>query len=330
MSDARRRPAGESPDDGAALLAFLQEEAARLGIDRLAVADPARRPDPAVLDGWLADGLHAGMTYLERHRELRLDPNRLMPGVRSIISVALGYASNPGVDPEAAAPHGPRVARYALGRDYHHVLRRKLEALVARLRERRPGLRTRIAVDTAPVLERHWAVAAGLGWWGKHGCVIVPGLGSWVFLGEIFLDAPLPFGVPLVPRCGDCDRCLRACPTGALVGPARLDTRRCIAYWTIEHRGDFPPEAPRLSPWLFGCDRCQEVCPWNRDVRPAVDPELAPFWPDRPGDLQEWLALDATSFARHFKPTAMERAGLAGLQRNARRLASEAEEGREP
>ncbi len=316
----------EKRSSGAALLDLLRAEADRLGLDGLAVADPADRPDPAALDAWLAAGMHASMTYLERHRDLRLDPDRLLPGVRSIVCVALGYDH-----PAATSPGGPsgegvpaRVARYALGRDYHRVLRSKLNALVGAARSRVPGLRARVAVDTAPVLERHWAARSGLGWAGKHGCVIVAGPGSWVFLGEILLDVWLPRGIPLPSRCGDCERCLRACPTGALVAPGRLDARRCIAYWTIEHRGEFPSATPRLSPRIFGCDVCQEVCPWNHGVRPRRAAALAPAWPGMPARAEAWLALAPEQFEQRLAPTPMERAGLEGLRRNARRLIWEA------
>lgn len=311
------------------MLDLLRAEADRLGLDGLAVADPADRPDPALLDDWLAAGMHASMSYLERHRDLRLDPDRLLPGVRSIVCVALSYDPGPATAPARHAPGEvpARVARYALGRDYHQVLRAKLKALVRAARTQVPELRARVAVDTAPVLERYWAVRSGLGWWGKHGCVIIAGLGSWVFLGEILLDVWLPRGTPQASRCGECERCLRACPTGALVAPGRLDARRCTAYWTIEHRGDFPPGVPPLAPWVFGCDACQEACPWNRGVRPSREAAFAPAWPALPAQVEEWLALEPQHFERYLKCTPMERAGLEGLRRNARRLAEEARGG---
>ncbi len=314
-------PTPESVASGDELLERIRGEADRLGLDRVAVADPRVRPPAEVLDAYLASGMHAHMAYLARHRDVRLDPARMLPGVASILCVALSYFTEAG--DRLAREGAARVSRYALGRDYHRHLRGKLHRLLAFIQTLRPGTRGRVAVDTAPVLERHWAVASGLGWWGNHGCVIVPPWGSWVFLGEILLDLPLPAGLPRATRCGDCRRCLSACPTGALVAPGRLDARRCISYWTVEHRGPFTGQTPRLSPWAFGCDRCQEACPWNRHVAPGRAPDLAPVWPRMPRAPAGWLTLDAETFARRLGETPIERAGHAGMQRNARRLQEE-------
>ncbi len=355
------------------LLELLRIEAEALGLDRLGVARPEPRPDPRPLNEWIERGLHAGMTYMERWRDLRLDPERFFPGIQSIVCTAVNYyvpdaETNPAQAPVGDLPGGadqgsfvpvgpagalaepasvpagsarvpvgparapvgglqPRVSRYARGRDYHAVIRDKLQLLLASLREWVPDVRGRVAVDTAPVLERYWAERAGVGWIGRNGCLIVPGLGSWVFLGEIFLDVPLPAGRPLQHRCGTCRRCLQACPTGALIESGRLDARRCISYWTVEHRGKFLPETPRISPWLLGCDWCQEVCPWNRFARETLEPALRPVWGGRPRDLGEWEELKPEEFDRHLARTPMERIGFEGLVRNIRRLA---EEKREP
>ncbi len=305
--------------EAAELRARIGSEVERVGLDRWGVADPiAGRPDPAILDDYLETGRHAGMGYLARHREARLDPRHFFPGVRSILSVALSYY--------VAAPEKPgrlRISRYARGADYHRVLRQKLRAIARSLRAWVPGIQSRIAVDTAPVLERHWAEQAGIGWIGRHGCLIVPGLGSWVFLGEVFIDVPLPPGTAPERRCGTCRRCLEACPTGALVAPGLLDARRCVAYWTVEHRGAFPTETPPLSPWLFGCDRCQEVCPWNRHPAPTREEAFLPVWEGAPRDPAGWEGLTEDVFARRVAPTPLERAGREGLARNARRLREE-------
>lgn len=319
------RPGSEALEG---LRAAILREAHQLEIDALAFADPDCGPAAASLERWLQDGHHAGMGYMERHRDLRLDPRRFFPSVRSILCAAVSYhAGDEAPDPPGADPPAlPRISRYARGADYHRVLKGKLKQLLATLTAWVPGLRGRVAVDTAPVMERHWAEQAGLGWIGKNCCLIAPGLGSWVFLGEIFLDVSLPAGEAAVSRCGTCMRCMEACPTGALVAPGRLDARRCIAYWTVEHRGPFPAEAPRLSPWLFGCDRCQEVCPWNRTVAATRVAAFRPTWPGAPRDLDAWRRLTPDAFEMHLKPTPIERCGYDGFMRNAHRLAAERDE----
>ena len=329
----------EGSEEARAVAERLRTRAAELGLDAIGFAAPTDLPDPAVLHGWLAAGMQAGMSYMERHADLRLDPERFFPGVRSILCVALNYyvsdreaaagggaaaaagAAGAGAGPRAF-PSGrriprPRVARYAWGTDYHGVLRGKLRSLLAALQDLVPGTRARVAVDTAPVLERHWAQRAGVGWIGRNGCLIVPRLGSWVFLGEIFLDLPLPPDRPRESRCGKCHRCLDACPSGALVAPTRLDARKCIAYWTVEHRGAFPVGAvPPTAPWIFGCDICQEVCPWNRFACETREPAFGRRGEAREWDLEAWRQLDRRGFQRLFAGTALERAGFEGISRN--------------
>ena len=294
-----------------------------LGLDRVAAANPAAHPPAHAFTAWLAAGHHASMSYMTRHRALRFDPERFFPGVRAILCTATSYNCAPPEERDGPA----RISRYALGRDYHRVITAKLHQLLVRIEGWVPGTRGRVSVDTAPVLERHWASQAGLGWIGRNGCLIAPDLGPWVFLGEIFLDIPLPFGEPLAERCGDCRRCLEACPTGALVAPRTLDARRCIAYLTIEHRGPFPCDAPRITPWLFGCDTCLEVCPWGCKAARATRADFAPLWPDRPRDLARWCTLSPQDYEEHLAESPMERAGHAGLLRNAERLRSEKEVG---
>lgn len=331
-------PPGERSDP-AQLADRLREAARELGIDRLAFAEVGGPVQPARFDQYLARGAQAGMEYLARHRDLRLDPSLLFSGTRTLICAAVSY--RPADDGEDAPPQDPaeqsacrppdpgripaRVSRYALGRDYHVVLKEKLHLLLRKLTEWVPGAKGRVTVDTAPVLERYWAQRAGLGWIGRNGCLIVPGLGSYVFLGEILTNVVLPTAPQAEARCGTCRRCLEHCPTGALTGPGEVDARRCISYWTVEHRGAFPAETPRLSPWIFGCDRCQEVCPWNRHAPPAGEPAFRPIWPRQPQACAGWLELSRAQFEMHLAATPMERAGWEGLRRNAERLLREAE-----
>ena len=302
----------------------LLDAAERRGIDRLGVADPTEVPAAGLLHDWLARGDHAGMEYLARHQLLRLNPERFFPGVASILCAAVGYG--PVADltaPTADAARAPRVAAYARKPEYHQVLKDKLHGLLADLKAMVPDVRGRVAVDTAPVLERHWAARAGLGWIGKNTCLIVPGLGSWVFLGEIFLDVPLPADHPIAGRCGSCDRCLQACPGGALPVPYRLDARRCLSYWTVEHRGPFSAATPRIRPWLFGCDVCQLGCPWNRKVAGPRDAAWGAEAMALPTTREGWCRLSAADFERDLAASALERAGYAGLRRNLARWDAE-------
>jgi epoxyqueuosine reductase len=257
-----------------ALLAELAAHAESLGLMRLGAVDldhPGFEPARAALDRFLDAGKDGDMDFLRRTRDVRRDPAQMLPGMRTLLVAAVPYTGDSGP-----------VARYARTRDYHTVVHQRLIALERRLLERLPGVGTLICVDTKPVLERSAAALAGLGFIGKHGCVIVPGLGSYVLLGELACTAVLedrssvaPTGAPW-DACGACTRCLDACPTAAFDGPGDLDPRRCISYLTIEHRGQIPePLAQRLGERIAGCDVCQEVCPYNasaaRDRRvPAV------------------------------------------------------------
>lgn len=271
--------------------------------------------DPAPLDRVLARGAEADMAWLRTQRAERLDPARLLPGARSVVALALAHAFAPPLDDPGAGRAA--VARYARGRDYHGVMRRRLKDLVGRLRARDPGLRAFPSSDVAPVMEKAWAARAGLGWVGKNGCLITPELGSWVLLATVILDRDLAPDAPHPERCGECTACLPACPTGAIPEPGLVDARRCLSFHTIERRGVVPDEvAARVGRWGFGCDDCQTACPWNRAPGGASDPELvAARHPSL--DLHQLLALDIEAYRRGFYGTALARAGQAGLIRNA-------------
>jgi epoxyqueuosine reductase len=262
------------------------------------------------------------MGYMERRIDSRLDPAQVFPGARSVLCVALQYHPLSGEDGERQAePRGDlwrRVARYARGRDYHEVMAERLKALEARVCEAFPGCETRRYVDTGPVLERELAARAGLGAIGKNTLLLHPEAGSWFLLGELFLSLDLAPDQPLADLCGSCTRCLEACPTGALPEPYRLDSNRCISYWTIEHRGPLPAEARRMvGGWVFGCDVCQEVCPFNEEAAGAVHPELE-LPPEREDlTLARLLGLPREEYVERFRGSPMKRAKLAGLQRNA-------------
>lgn len=255
------------------------------------------------------------MSYLERHLAERSDPRRLLPGAKSILCVAASYAPDPLFP---ADPFWSGVARYAHGEDYHDEFRRRIEGLAATLESDFPGLRWRAAVDTAPLLEREWAARAGLGAVGKNGCLIHPELGSWLLLGSLVTNLDLEPDLPLADLCGQCSRCLEACPTDAFPAPFVLDSRRCISYWTIEHRGPIAPEMrPLLGKWVFGCDRCQEVCPWNRGAPPARRSPSGGVDDRRRLSLVELLQLSDQELRRRIQGSALRRAKPDGLRRNA-------------
>ncbi len=280
------------------------------------------------LDSWLAAGQHGEMAWLAADSATRKDPARELPGVRSVIMVADQYADG-AADPPTPPGHG-RIARYARGRDYHWFIKRRLHKLNDQFRERYPEHAFRTFVDTAPVLEREHALRAGLGWIGKHTLLINPGAGSYLLLGGTFTTmdirapgtppppAPAAMGDPIGDACGGCTRCIDACPTGAIT-PYSVDARRCIAYLTIEHRSAIAPELQAgIGEWIFGCDVCQEVCPHNqpRGRARAVNPAYASD--RRSVDLRGLLDWTEEKKRRAIEGSAMKRADLDMLKRNAR------------
>ena len=304
---------------------LLKSWALEAGFDRAGVAMLAPLAHGEALVRWLERGDQAGMEYLGRRLEARLDPSRIFPGARSALCVALQYhplyTEDGERQPEPSGDLWRRVARYARGQDYHDVMGARLGVLEERVRAAFPGCQTRRYVDTGPVLERELAARAGMGAVGKNTLLLHPEGGSWFLLGELFLSLDLAPDQPLADLCGSCTRCLDACPTGALAEPYRLDSNRCISYWTIEHRGALLDEARRMvGGWVFGCDVCQEVCPWNAGPeRPegAVHPEME--LPPERGELTlaGLLGLPREEYVERFRGSPMKRAKLQGLQRNA-------------
>jgi epoxyqueuosine reductase len=292
--------------------AFVKEAALAAGFHRAGVAR-AEPLDPAPLRRVLDHGWEADMAWLRTQAPQRLDPALLLPGARSVVALALGYATAWDGEPAHA-----RVARYARGRDYHGVMRGKLRALLARLRERAPALRTFASSDIAPVMERAWAERAGVGWIGKNGCLITTDLGSWVLLATVITDAELEPDAPHPRHCGSCEACIPACPTGAIAEPGFVDARRCISFQTIERRGPIDADvAERLGAWAFGCDDCQTSCPWNRSVAPRCDPELEPRAHQRALDLDATLHMTEQQYRERCYGTSLARARYEGLLRNA-------------
>lgn len=310
----------------------IRERVLAAGFDAAGFARAGRAPDAERLAAWLADGFAGGMDYMARTAEARMDTDRLLPGARSVIAVALFYRRRNEPARSAASADEARdlarsgrgeIAAYAQGRDYHRLMTKRLRRLAGRLRRDFPGEAFRPAVDTAAVLERSWASAAGLGWIGKNACAIRPGEGSHFFIGILLTTLEIPPDAPAPDRCGSCRRCLEACPTGALVEPYRLDARLCLSYQTIENRGAIPETLrPAMGGLVFGCDICQEVCPYNRpeggigEEGWETDPELAPRPENIRPKLETVLRETIDCYDQRFRGSAARRARRAGLVRN--------------
>jgi len=298
--------------------AFLAKaRALALGFDAAGVADLAPSRYTAALDRWLDEGMAAGMTYMHRQAARRKKPAEIAPGASRALVVTKHYLT-PDRPP---APGRGQVAKYARGRDYHAALRAPLATLTSYLVSLGPpGTVGRAYIDAGPVPERELAERAGLGWIGKNTMLIDPKRGSFSFIGAVLTSLELAPELPFAgDRCGSCRRCLDACPTGAIPQERVLDARRCISYWTIEHRGDFPlGVASTLGDWVFGCDVCQDVCPWNeRFARPPSDTVLEPDPELASLDLPALAELPDAALTERYGHTAMRRAGPAGLRRNA-------------
>ena len=303
------------------LTGALKSRAKALGFSAIGItsADPFDEAE-GVAAHRTAEGLMDGLTWWSEARvRASANPRRGTPDARTVIALAFPTPSPLAEEGRGAATDGPRgrIAAYALGRDYHEVLVEQMQPLLVMLRER--GYTAKTYVDHGWMLDRAVAARAGIGWLGKNTNLLIPGIGSNVLLAEIVTSAPLDTDAPLKKNCGACDACLRVCPTGALVAPGVLDNRRCISFWTIEHRGVIPLDIrPLIGDWIFGCDLCQEICPVN--ARPAApDPNaLAAFGPAieaRPR-LEELLTLDDAAFQRRFRESALWRTRRAGLLRN--------------
>jgi epoxyqueuosine reductase len=295
----------------------IKSEAQRLGFDLVGISRANLAPREESFAEWLRQGFAGEMDYLRRTEELRRNPQRLMPWAVSVVSVAMNYFT-PYVRPKQPEESKGWISRYAWGDDYHELIQNKLERLLAFVRDAHGGVvEGRAFVDSGPVLERGFAGIAGIGWIGKNTHLISPKRGSWFFLGELFLSLPLTYDRPIKDRCGKCDLCLKACPTGAFAGPYILDARRCISYLTIELKGSIPHYLrPLLGNHVFGCDICQEVCPYNAKSVSTTDPSYSP----RPGlyapDLIELLSISAEEFRRRFRNSPIRRAKRRGLLRN--------------
>jgi epoxyqueuosine reductase len=260
------------------------------------------------------------MSWMARDVHKRISPRQIFPQARSVVVVALNYFT-PHQHQEN--PATGKVSRYAWGDDYHDVVKEKLASLLSWIKEREPEAEGKICVDIQPTMDKAWAVRAGLGWLGKHSNVITPEYGSWIFIGELFLNLDLEHdSEPMEDHCGTCTLCIEACPTAAITEPYVVDSNKCISYATIELRApQLPSEIQsNLSGWLYGCDICQDVCPWNRFEEATTETRFGPREGNVNADLPEIMQLTPETYAQRFRGSAMKRTKLTGLQRNAHAL----------
>ena len=306
-----------SQDSEAVLSSQIKEEARRLGFELVGISPVAAPPHEDSFAQWLRQGLAGKMSYLERTEFMRRDPHRLVPWAISIVSLGMNYYTDYARPAELSGQSG-WISRYAWGDDYHHIMLERLGLLLDRIKKLHDGpVEGRAFVDSGPVLERDFAGVAGLGWIGKNTHLISPKQGSWFFLGELFLDLALTYDRPIRDRCGRCDLCLKACPTGAFAGPYLLDARRCISYLTIELKGWMPRSLrPLVGNHIFGCDICQEVCPYNTKAPATAEPAFAPRSGLCAPQLIPFLALTEAAFRRRFQGSPILRAKRRGFLRN--------------
>lgn len=305
----------------------IKEKAFEIGFHKIGIV-PAKplETEKTRLAEWLEKGFHAEMRWMEREPEKRADPRIYYPAAKSVIAFALNYYTPH--EHEESDEKG-KVSRYAWGDDYHDVLQEKLRRLLSWIKEEIAEADGKICADIQPVMDKAWAVRAGLGWIGKHSNLITKDYGSWVFLGEILLNLELEYDSFIeADHCGNCTACLDACPTNAIVKPYLVDSNRCLSYATIELRA---PQLPNdivkdLNGWLYGCDICQDVCPWNRFQKPADEQRFEPREGNVSADLKEILSLSHEDYVKKFRGSAMKRTKLSGLQRNASALSKNPKE----
>jgi len=295
--------------------AFIKQTATQLGFDYCGIAKAQRLDEDARrLEAWLNKSYQGNMQYMENHFDLRVDPTRLVPGAKSVITLLLNYY--PAQTPQNALP---KIAKYAYGKDYHEVIRSKLNALLKLVKMNIGDINGRGFVDSAPVLERTWAQRSGLGWVGKNGNLINKEKGSFFFIATLITDLELQYDNPLAKDyCGTCTKCIDACPTDAILNNKVIDGSRCISYFTIELKDQLIPETMKgkFDNWMFGCDVCQDVCPWNRFSNPSKEPGFTPIHEILSFSLKDWNELTEESFKKIFRDSPLKRTKFTGIKRN--------------
>lgn len=292
---------------------LIKNEAKRLGFLSCGISKAEFLEEEAPrLEAWLQNGMHGQMGYMENYFDKRLDPSLLVPGAKSVISVLLNYYPD-----NKQTEDTYKISKYAYGVDYHFVIKDKLKSLMDFIQENIGEVNGRAFVDSAPVLDKAWAVRSGLGWMGKHSNVLTQQTGSFYFIGELIVDLPLEYDTPVTDHCGTCTACIDACPTEAIVEPYLVDGSKCISYFTIELKEAIPNAVKgEFEDWIFGCDICQDVCPWNRFSKPHREPLFNPHPDLLEMDRNDWEEITAEVFAKVFKNSAVKRTGFAGLKRN--------------
>jgi len=312
-------PADPSPQTMHELARQIRAWSLGLGFQQTGICDTELSTHENHLHNWLASNFHGDMAYMQRHGSRRSRPAELLPGTIRVISVRMDYLPETSTELEALLqdPAKGVISRYALGRDYHKLMRKRLQKLASRIEQQCGPFSYRVLVDSAPVLEKALAEKAGLGWIGKHSNLINRKAGSWFFLGEIYTDLPLPLDEPAKEHCGDCSKCIDICPTQAIVAPFSVDARRCISYLTIELRGSIPEELrPLMGNRIYGCDDCQMVCPWNRFAHLTGEDDFSPRHGLDTPELIELFQWSEAQFLQRTEGSAIRRIGQDGWLRN--------------
>ena len=293
---------------------FIKQMARSHGFDHCAIARAeALDEDARRLESWLNKGMHGGMKYMENHFDLRVDPRKLVPGAKSVITLLKNYF------PQQQSDSDLKISKYAWGKDYHTVIKQQLRSLMFDMEQKIGAFTGRGFVDSAPVLERTWAQKSGLGWVGKNGNLITKGSGSFFFIATLITDLDLEYDDPFAKDyCGSCTRCIDACPTEAILPNKTINGSKCISYFTIELKDEIIPDEMKgkFGNWMFGCDICQDVCPWNRFSKPHSEPEFNPIPEVLNLSTKEWEELSEEMFSSLFKHSPLSRSKHKGIQRN--------------
>lgn len=295
--------------------AFIKKTASLLGFEQCGIAHAGRLDkDAERLEQWLNKGMHGNMQYMEKYFEMRIDPSKLVPGAKSVITLLKNYFPAEKQNTEA-----PKISKYAYGKDYHDVVRKKLNELIELIKQNVGEIHGRGFVDSAPVLERTWAQRSGLGWIGKNGNLINKQSGSFYFIATLITDLELEYDDPFAKDyCGTCTRCIDACPTEAILPDKIIDGSKCISYFTIELKEMLLPNEMKgkFDDWIFGCDVCQDVCPWNRFSKPNKETEFTPIPEILNLSTKEWEAMTEENFKKIFSDSPLRRSKFKGIQRN--------------